>query len=71
MMLDQLAADSVNLTDAQWEALRPYCDGWDSQIFYDSVAQAAKMVGFAHRNRNWDAFVRLVVQQLPSSQVAA
>ena len=46
-MLGQLAADSVNLSEAQWEALKPYGGGWDSKIFHDGVAQAAKLVGFA------------------------
>jgi hypothetical protein len=57
-ILDQLATDSANMTDAQFEQLKPYL-GWDRQIFRDWLIQSAKLVGFAHRNRNWDAFVRL------------
>ena len=42
LMLGQLAADSVNISDAQWETLRPYCGGWDSQIFHDGVTLSIK-----------------------------
>jgi predicted aminopeptidase len=69
-MLDQLAIDSANLSDQQWTELRPHF-GWSSQIFRAGVVQAAKMVGFAHRNSSFDSFVRLVVKQLPTSRVAA
>jgi len=69
-MLDQLAADSVHLTDEQWVQLKPYF-GWNWQIFREGLIQAAKLVGFAHRNRGLDSFVRLVVKQLPASRVAA
>jgi hypothetical protein len=69
-MLDQLAIDSANLSDAQWSELQSYF-GWNSQIWRGGLIQAAKMVGFAHRNRNFDSFVRLLVKQLPSSRIAA
>lgn len=69
-MLDQLAADSVNLSDTQWEELRPHF-GWNSQIWREGLIQAAKLVGFGHRNRGWDSFVRLAVRQLPIMRVAA
>jgi hypothetical protein len=69
-MLDQLATDSANLSDEQFAELKPHL-GWDSQIFRESLAQAAQMVGFGHRNRSLNSFVRLVVLQLPASRVAA
>ena len=69
-MLDQLAIDSVNLSDEQWSELQPHF-GWNSQIWRGSLIQAAKMVGFAHRNRSFDSFVRLLVTQLPSQRIAA
>jgi predicted aminopeptidase len=69
-MLDRLAIESTNLTDEHWEKLRPHF-GWNSQTFYDALIQAAKLVGFAHRNSTFDSFVRLVVKQLPVSRVAA
>src|ERR1700742_313036 len=56
-MLDRLVADSVALSDDEWEALRPHCCGWDSQSFHQAVSQAAKLVGFAHRNVGLDSFV--------------
>jgi hypothetical protein len=69
-MLDQLARDSANLTDEQWEELKPHF-GWSSQTFRDALIQATKLVGFAHRNRSLDSFVRLAVWSLPTSRVAA
>jgi predicted aminopeptidase len=69
-MLDQLAIDSANLSDEQWAELKPYF-GWSSQVYREGLIQAAKMVGFAHRNRSFDSFVRLVVKQLPPLRVAA
>jgi hypothetical protein len=69
-MLDQLAKDSANLTDEQWKEFTPHF-GWSSQIWRGAVVQAAKMVGFAHRNRSFESFVRAVVRQLPTMRVAA
>jgi predicted aminopeptidase len=69
-MLDQLAIDSANLSDDNWEELKPHF-GWSSQAFRDALIQATKLVGFAHRNRSFDSFVRLVVWHLPSSRAAA
>ena len=68
-MLDQLAIDSAKMTDAQWTELKPYF-GWSSQTLRDALIQATKLVGFAHRNRGWESFIRLVVWHFPS-RVAA
>jgi predicted aminopeptidase len=69
-MLDQLAIDSAKMTDAQWEELKPYF-GWSSQTFRDALIQATKLVGFAHRNRSWESFIKLTVWHLPTSRAAA
>jgi hypothetical protein len=68
--LNQLAVDAANLTDEQWNVLQPYF-GWASQTWRDGLVQAARLVGFAHRNTNFASFVRSVVRQLPTSRVAA
>lgn len=67
-MLDQLAIDAANLIDEQFAQLQPHF-GWSSQIFRASVIQAAKSVGFSHRNRSSHSFVRLVGLACPLSAV--
>jgi hypothetical protein len=69
-MLDQLAIDAASLTDEQFNDLRPHF-GWSSQAWRDGLVQAARLVGFAHRNTDFASFVRTVVRQLPTSRVAA
>ena len=69
-MLDQLAIDSANLTDEQWAELKPHF-GWSSQTWRGGLIQAAKLVGFAHRNRSFESFVKLIVRQLPTQRAAA
>jgi hypothetical protein len=68
--LNQLAIDAANLTDEQWNDLQPYF-GWASQTWRDGLVQAARLVGFAHREKNFNSFVRSVIRQLPHSSVAA
>jgi hypothetical protein len=63
-MLDQLAIDAANLTDDQWTDLQKHF-GWASQTWRDGLVQAARSVGFAHRNTNFASFVRSIVRQLP------
>jgi hypothetical protein len=67
---DQLAIESANLSDEQWAELQPNF-GWNSQAWRGGLIQAARMVGFSHRSRGFDSFVRLLVTQLPSSRIAA
>jgi hypothetical protein len=69
-MLDQLAIDAATLSDGQWTDLQKHF-GWASQTWRDGLVQAARSVGFAHRNSSFDSFVRTVVRQLPTSRVAA
>jgi hypothetical protein len=69
-MLDQLAIDAASLTDEQFTDLQPHF-GWSSQTWRDGLVQATRFVGFAHREKNFNSFVRLVVRQLPTSRVAA
>jgi hypothetical protein len=69
-MLHQLAIDAASLTEEQFTDLKPHF-GWSSQIWRDGLVQAARLVGFAHRNTTFDSFVRTVVRHLPTSRVAA
>jgi hypothetical protein len=69
-MLDQLAKDCASLTDEHWNEFTPHF-GWSSQNWREAVVQAAKMVGFAHRGKTFESFVRTVVRQLPSQRIAA
>jgi predicted aminopeptidase len=69
-MLDQLAIDAAHLSDDQWNDLRVHF-GWASQTWRDGLIQAARLVGFAHKSKDFDAFMRLVVRQLSPVGLAA
>jgi hypothetical protein len=69
-MLDQLAIDAANLTDEQWNDLQTHF-GWASQTWRDGLVRAARLIGFSHKSKAFDAFIRLVVRQLSPSKVAA
>jgi hypothetical protein len=64
--LEQLAVDASGLTEEQWNALKPHY-AWASQFWRDDLFQAARMVGFAHKSKNLDAFVRLLLRQMSSA----
>ena len=70
--LDLLAIEAANLTDEQWTALQPhFACGWSSQVWREALSTAARMVAFGHKSKSFDAFVRLVLRQLPSASIAA
>jgi hypothetical protein len=68
--LEQLAVAASGLTDDQWTALKPHY-AWASQFWRDDLFQAARLVGFAHKSKGFDAFVRLVLRQMLPASVAA
>ncbi|MGY4502378.1 hypothetical protein ACVWYH_006335 [Bradyrhizobium sp. GM24.11] len=69
--LDQLAADVPNMTDAQWEDLKPYYN-WSSETWRNSLNLSTKQVGFYHRSGDLAFFIESLVQNLsPLSRVAA
>lgn len=68
--LERLAIDASTLSDEHWNALKPHF-AWASQIWRDGLFQAARLVGFAHKSQDFDAFLRLVLRQLPPANVAA
>ena len=68
--LERLAVDASGLTDEQWTDLQPHF-AWASQFWRDDLFQAARLVGFAHKSKGFDAFIRLVLRQLPPANVAA
>jgi hypothetical protein len=69
-MLDKLAADAANLTDEQFNDLQPFF-GWSSPTWRVGLVEAARLVAFAHKSKDFDAFVRLVLRQLPPASIAA
>jgi hypothetical protein len=70
--LELLAIEAANLTDEQWTALQPhFACGWSSQVWREALSTAARMVGFGHKSKSLDAFVRLLLRQLPPASVAA
>ncbi len=64
--LEKLAVDAAGLTDEHWQVLKPHY-AWSSQIFRDALFNATRQIGFAHKSRGLDSFVRLVVRQLSSN----
>jgi hypothetical protein len=69
--LDQLAIEAAEMTDGQYDLLKPFC-GWVSVTFRDAASQVARQVGFYHRAKDFSAFVAALVHELSqSSSVAA
>jgi hypothetical protein len=69
-ILDRLAVEAINLTDAQWLELSPYF-GWASQTWRNSLNQTSRQIGFFHRAGDLDVFVKILIQNLSASCVAA
>jgi hypothetical protein len=69
--LDQLAVEAVEMTDEQYDALKPYF-GWASVAFRDALSQVSRQVGFQHRGKDFGSFVKTLVSELSlSSRIAA
>ena len=68
--LERLAVNAAGMTEEHWEALKPHF-AWSSQIFRDALFNATRQVGFSHKSKSFDSFVRLVVRQLSPYRVAA
>ncbi|MCK1459601.1 hypothetical protein IVB34_14690 [Bradyrhizobium sp. 2] len=69
--LDQLAADVVDMSDAQWEDLKPYYS-WASESWRNGLNQSTKQIGFYHRSGDLAFFIEALVRNLsPLSSVAA
>jgi hypothetical protein len=70
--LNRLAADAVNLTDEHWGSLKPYFGGgWNSHTWRNGLNQTAKQIGFWHRAGDLDIFVKIIIQNMSASSVAA
>jgi hypothetical protein len=69
-ILDRLAVEAINLTDAQWLELSPYF-GWASETWRNGLNQASRQIGFFHRAGDLDVFVKILIQNLSVSCVAA
>jgi hypothetical protein len=68
--LDKLADDFSNLTDEQWQLLKPYYGGWHSETWRAGLSLVAKQVGFLHRARDLDSFISILIRQLSQSVAA-
>jgi hypothetical protein len=69
--LSQLALAAVELNDEHWGLLKPYFGGWASETWRSALGQAARQIGFSHRQRSFDSFVRLLVRQFPQNESVA
>ncbi len=69
-LLCGLAAEAVNLTDAQWSELEKQYN-WASETWITALNQATRQVGFYHRNGDLASFITALVNSLHSSSVAA
>jgi hypothetical protein len=70
-VLDKLALAAGELNDEQWNIMKPNFGGWASETWRSALGLAARQVGFAHRQRSFDSFVRLIARQFPSVSIAA
>jgi hypothetical protein len=69
--LNKLAADAVNLTDSQWESLKPYFGGWASETWRNGLTGVARQIGFSHRGKDLESFIKVLVSQLSQSTSVA
>jgi hypothetical protein len=70
--LDQLAVEAAEMTDEQFAALKPYFGGWASVAFRDALSQVSRQIGFQHRAKDFESFVKTLVHELSlSSRIAA
>jgi hypothetical protein len=70
--LAKLATESVQLTDAEWDQLRPYYSycGVDAR-WREALAQAARQIGFYQHINSFPYFVKSLVEVLSQSSIAA
>jgi hypothetical protein len=69
--LNKLATDALGLSDEQWLCLKPHFGGWASETWRNGLTQAARQVGFFHRAKDLDSFIKVLVHQLSQLSVAA
>jgi len=70
--LARSASDSAQLTDEQWNQLKPYyCYGGVDARWRESVAQAAGQLGFYQSVKSFPAFVDNLIDLLSRSSIAA
>jgi hypothetical protein len=62
--LDKLAADTGDLTDEHWTELQPHFGGWASEAWRKGLSTTARQVGFLHRSKNFDVFVKMLAHNL-------
>jgi hypothetical protein len=64
--LDKLAVDVASVTDEQWLELKPHFGGWASEDWRNGLSQTARQVGFHHRAKDVNFFLKVLVQNLTS-----
>jgi hypothetical protein len=69
-ILDRLAVEAINLTDTQWIELSTYF-GWASEAWRNGLNQTSRQIGFFHRTGDLDVFIKILIQNLSASCVAA
>jgi hypothetical protein len=69
--LEKLSVAAADLTDSQWELLKPNYGGWNSETWRSALSQAARQVGFGFRQKRFESFVRLLLSQFSKTEIAA
>lgn len=69
--LEALASEAAQLTDAQWELLKPHFLGLTEGRWRDGVTHQAKKVGFVHRATTLSNFVSSLADAFNALQEAA
>ena len=69
--LEKLANEASSLTDGQWSAIEQhFISGWNSKRWRDALNTTARSVGFHHRARDLNFFVKVLVQNLSPANAA-
>jgi hypothetical protein len=63
--LTTLAVDAAELTDKDFELLKPHCN-WASESWREAISQAGRMAGFQHKIKDLPSFVACLVAVLQS-----
>jgi predicted aminopeptidase len=68
--LERLAAETNDLTDEQWTALKPYFN-WSSGPWADAVSLASRHVEFQRNVRTFSAYINQLIGILSEQNAAA
>jgi hypothetical protein len=68
--LDGFVTDTANLTDEQWATLSPHYN-WSSEKWRSALSDTARGIRFHVRTKQFDVFVKALLQRLTSVVGAA